>query len=346
MATANNPVQNPVYSYKRFTTDDVISTERSAINALFITTSSIATGSFMFETSSISTTYFVKLTGSNSTEGSYDIATVAFGYSGSGNHTSESLTLYQQYTNFFVGKDGTASAHFQFSPTANASTSEQEGFLAIMFARDRMDDQLEPGSWMIRMTPKVKTINATYSFTDAAAASASNPVTNYGKRGRWDYIYSGTRRIGSAVGTVVGQPMGMVFYDYGAVILNGMKTSSGVWTPSGSDPSRVGGLNNSGCAGFFTCAQEICGYGVSKLKSTIYFCRVGNREFNFSQNPTFGNPSTGVIINSELRNSPRTYITTVGFYNDRDELIALGKLNSPVENTFTKEAIIQAMLSY
>ena len=336
-----------VYSFKRFLSDsDIISTERSAVNALFWTTSSIATGSIGFETSSVSSKYFVKLTGSNSSEGSYDIATVAYGFSGSDNHTSESLTIYQQFTNFFVGKDGTGSAHFNFNQTTAPSTSEQNGFLAIQFARDRIDDMLEPGTWKLRIASKDKTSIVTCSITDAAAASASNPTVRYGTRGRWDYVYSGSRRIGTVAGSVIGEPIGLVYYDYGTIILDGSRTSSGVWTPSGSTPSNIGGLNNSGCEGFPTCAVEICGYGISKLKSTLYFCRLGNREFNFSQNPSYYNPSTGTIISSELKNSPRSYPTTIGLYNDRDELIAIGKLNSPQEKSFTKEMIISTMLSY
>jgi len=334
-----------VYSYKRFDPEeDILRTEKVAVAGLFITTSSISTGSIGFETSSVSSTYFTKITGSSSTEGTYDIATIAYGKSGSLNWTTESLTIYNQFTNFFVGRDGTGSCDFNFSATAGASSSATTGFMAILLARDRFEDQLQPGTWQLRIFSQLPATDATYSFTDGAATS-SEPVIRYGARGRYDYLYSGSRKIGSTLGTLgpTTEPFGIVYYDYGAIILNSAKQPI-TWTGS---LGTVGGANKSSSNEFAkTGIQEICGYGKSNLKSTLYFCRLGNKEFNFSQNPTYYNPSTGVILNSDLKNSPRTYVTTIGLYNDREELIAVGKTEAPIEKSFEKEAVIACRMDF
>ena len=44
--------------------------------------------------------------------------------------------------------------------------------------------------------------------------------------------------------------------------------------------------------------------------------------------------------------NPRTYITTVGLYNDNNDLVAVAKLSQPVAKDFTKEALIRVKLDY
>ena len=337
---------NRVYSYKDFNPeDDIIITERNAVTGLMLDSSSLSGSLMGIETSSTSTTYFVQLTGSDSTDGAFDIATVAWGFSASGdNYSSESLTIYRQFTNFFVGREGTGSADFEFHPTAGASKSDANGFMAVSLNRERFQDQLEPGTWHIKFRPWDPLDTGLHSYTDGSATS-SNPIVKYGNRGRWDYLYSGTRKVGSNLGVAAsGEQVGMVFYDYGVVIMNSAVTSSG-WTGSGdTNPGEYSQI--SGSYTFATKIEEIAGFGTAKLKSTLYFSRLGNREFNFSQNPTYYKPSTGVILNSSLKNDPRTYFTTIGYYNAKSELIAIGKLETPIEKSFTQESIIQGRLDF
>jgi hypothetical protein len=45
-------------------------------------------------------------------------------------------------------------------------------------------------------------------------------------------------------------------------------------------------------------------------------------------------------------NSPQAYITTVGLYNDTNDLLAVAKLSRPLVKDFTKEALIRVKLNY
>ena len=45
-------------------------------------------------------------------------------------------------------------------------------------------------------------------------------------------------------------------------------------------------------------------------------------------------------------NQPETYITTVGLYNDSNELLAVAKLSKPLSKNFNKEALIRIKLDY
>ena len=44
--------------------------------------------------------------------------------------------------------------------------------------------------------------------------------------------------------------------------------------------------------------------------------------------------------------NPQTYITTVGLYNDNNDLVAVAKVSQPIAKDFTKEALIRVKLDY
>ena len=45
-------------------------------------------------------------------------------------------------------------------------------------------------------------------------------------------------------------------------------------------------------------------------------------------------------------NNPQAYITSVGLYNDTNDLLAIAKLSKPLLKDFTKEALIRIKLDY
>ena len=45
-------------------------------------------------------------------------------------------------------------------------------------------------------------------------------------------------------------------------------------------------------------------------------------------------------------NSPQSYITAVGLYNNNLDLLAVAKLSRPLLKDFTKEALIRIKLDY
>jgi len=82
------------------------------------------------------------------------------------------------------------------------------------------------------------------------------------------------------------------------------------------------------------------------LSSNYVFIRARNSDFNYSTNPSFISGSTGDLINELLIDQPRTYITTVGMYNDNNELLAVAKLSRPLQKDFTKECLIRVKLDF
>ena len=83
-----------------------------------------------------------------------------------------------------------------------------------------------------------------------------------------------------------------------------------------------------------------------EISSTNFFCRINNKRYNFSSNPTFATGSDGSFTQPTFFKDPKVYITTVGLYNDANELLAVAKLSKPVLKSYSREAIIKVKLDF
>jgi len=61
-----------------------------------------------------------------------------------------------------------------------------------------------------------------------------------------------------------------------------------------------------------------------------YRCKVPETQLNFSQNPSTATGSLGEVRDFITGSYFRPYVTTVGLYNDSNELIAIGKMGQPI----------------
>ena len=82
------------------------------------------------------------------------------------------------------------------------------------------------------------------------------------------------------------------------------------------------------------------------ITSDFVFVRPRSSEYNYSSNPSFISGSTGEVLFNSFINNPQTYMTTVGLYNDTNELLAVAKLSRPLPKDFTKEALVRVKLDF
>lgn len=82
------------------------------------------------------------------------------------------------------------------------------------------------------------------------------------------------------------------------------------------------------------------------ITSNYIFIRTRNSEFNYSENPSYISGSTGQLYYNYFINNPQTYITTIGLYNDNNDLLAVAKLSKPLNKDFTKEALIRTRIDF
>jgi len=83
-----------------------------------------------------------------------------------------------------------------------------------------------------------------------------------------------------------------------------------------------------------------------KITSSHYFVRVKNSQYNYSNNPSYVTGSNGDLSQDAFKIEPVTYITTIGMYNDHNELLAIAKVSKPILKSFSKEALIQVKLDF
>lgn len=82
------------------------------------------------------------------------------------------------------------------------------------------------------------------------------------------------------------------------------------------------------------------------ITSNYIFIRARNSELNYSENPSFISGSTGEVVHDSFIYNPQTYITTIGLYNDNNELLAVSKLSKPLKKDFSSEALIRIRLDF
>lgn len=110
-----------------------------------------------------------------------------------------------------------------------------------------------------------------------------------------------------------GEYLGNIFYSHGMAIL----TKSDIAHRYQEQILRSGSLEWKGSQTIF---------------EHTYQCRSNQSQLNFTQNPSsYTNaPESGSIAGNITGSYFQPYITTVGLYNDTNELIAVGKLGQPV----------------
>ena len=131
----------------------------------------------------------------------------------------------------------------------------------------------------------------------------------------------------------------------GIIILNGPVFNASSSLSTGTTSNDLGGNNDK----FFTKivgGSKFQARREETITSQHYFCRIPNKEFNFSANPTYVSGSVGAFQNPTFFKNPKSYITQVGLYNNANELLAVAKLSKPLLKSFSREAIVKVKLDF
>ncbi len=233
--------------------------------------------------------------------------------------------------------------------------------------RARMREQLDPGNFQISLAPLSGSAfaNNVHTGSNVKVLTTGKPVVliddssrapaSIGQSGKRYNIVSGSIEEG------IFNPSSPTYYglfypQLGVAVLNGQDLNAALGfntvTGSGIEGDNAFKLftSISGAAVHF---QDNTGDPLAfearsseLIKSTHYFVRVRNSEYNYSNNPTFTTGSDGALANPLFANDPKVYITTVGLYNNRTELLAVAKLSKPLLKSFTREALIKVKLDF
>ena len=244
---------------------------------------------------------------------------------------SPSRIVYGQYRNLVYGTEDT-----NFSFDGGQTTAQQ--IYVINVSRERYKQSIQPGSLNLRLLSGSQRIQLTDD-------SNTTSLTRFIGENRIFYIISGSN--GNAYTAAASASYyGMMLPDLGVIILD----ASGSLTPyisasalgtssiSNNHKKLFTSISSGSSPNFQLQSQEV-------VSSRYFFTRIKNSEFNYTTNPSIID-NNGNLLYSTLINNPQTYITTVGMYNDNNELLAVAKLSKPLVKDFTKEALIRVKLDY
>jgi hypothetical protein len=157
--------------------------------------------------------------------------------------------------------------------------------------------------------------------------------------------FSDTGRVYNLVSGSAGNPRtekyGLVYPDAGIIIVSSSlapETDQGSTVANGNNNDYFLNVLKEGGVEFTVRSEET-------VTSNYVFIRARNSEFNYSTNPSYITGS-GELRHSTLIDNPQAYISTVGLYNDNNELLAVAKLSRPLLKDFTKEALLRVKLDY
>ena len=225
-----------------------------------------------------------------------------------------------------------------------AADTSSKHFYAISLKRARMREKVDPGNWELWLDGGANLVKL---IDDSAATT--NPTSGVG--GRVFNVVSGSIQTGTAVTKTAaasqgGGGIGLFYPDVGLIVLNAAQVDSLVADVTTVTTSNTLGANVPRFFDSIVQGAKFQARREERLSSTHYFCRAGNKEFNFSNNPTFFTASDGTFTQPTFFKDPKTYITTVGLYNDSNELLAVAKLSQPVLKSYSREALIKVKLDF
>jgi hypothetical protein len=336
-------------SFKRLDPEDFLVSSDSIVNTLWSTntptlttffTSSIQIGSSagiyyysVYQTSSLESNAAVQ----------FDIAYADSLGSGSVLYNNAvplltpTKTIYGQYRSLILEDENSS---FTFGKGNNIYTTDN--FWVINFERARYKQSLFPGSLNLKLSGSGGIINLTDDSID-------NPVSQFLGSTRVYQLISGsngTAGTSATSGYVLGSgSYGLVFPDLGTILLNPYALSQSI-SVSPSRSNNSDGENNLQLYSAINLGASFTVNSQETLTSDYVFVRARNSEFNYSENPSFISGSTGEVIYDNFINAPQVYLTTVGMYNDSNELVAVAKMSRPLLKDFTKEALIRVKLDF
>ena len=293
---------------------------------------------------------------------------IAYGHvNGSGSMTldvNDSALLatkatYAQYRAMLLDPTDTK---FSFENSAGVLTDCNAVYI-INVARSRYREKMDAGNWSLKLTGG----NGTFTFIDNSGKKFGDDL---GLSGRTFKVVSGSLNLGTenqaTINTTVGtngQGLGLFYPDRGIIVLNAEAIGSTIGTiDTQTIYTKDGAIIQSGSVSpsHLTTSEQFNQYRLlqairrggdfearrtENISTQHFFVRATNREFNYSNNPTYID-ANGFFVEGTFETDPQTFITTVGLLNDSNEMIAVAKTSQPIVKSFDKEVLIKVKLSF
>ena len=297
---------------------------------------------------------------------------VAYGHAGGSGSSTDSdniegatEAIYEQWASTLLGENeisgGFTISKAGSSGVHNAASARDEDIYVLVGKRARFKDRINKKNWTIilsgsdssgnaanplYLTDDSDTVGTRYNIVSGSDGTVHTAATTrtYG----WIYpemgtlVFSAAELSASIPGTNAGTNMTASF--------DNAKTSALFLSSSGFAPNLSTISDSQNALRFVNCLQPTGAYLKFRSEedqvSVSYFCRTKAQQLNFSNSPTFVSGSYNEIRERSMWGNPTVYITGVGLYNDGGQLVAIGKLSTPLKKNFSSEATVKVKLTY
>jgi hypothetical protein len=279
--------------------------------------------------------------------------------------------IYNQMAQVLVGYDVTGSIlRFDADGDLTTTTDKINEAMFLNFSRLLTKDEIKKESFEMTLmmdheyaTPGTPTTDETIVFD----MSASNEYRVNSPAGEYGILYaSGNLNTSHASynATTKTIPCGLIYYQAGVVVLTSSlfqgdennTINTAIIDEAGDDVEWIDAstsITGAILANEISSSADALRHRIkniqfnntTELNSTVYFCRANHNEFNYSSNPTYLSESK-IRVKNTSTDVPVSYITTIGMYNDRRELLAVAKLSEPLKKTPDNEFTLRVRLDY
>ena len=269
------------------------------------------------------------------------------------NGTLATKATYAQYKSMLL--DPTLSK-FQFLNSSNIATDANAIYI-VNVARNRYRESMDAGNWELNLSGS----NGLFTFIDDSGKKFGD---SYGLSGNVFRIVRGTLNVGTQNDATItnytdgtsGEGFGSFYPDRGIMVFNAKAIGNVVGNVFNENFQTVGTLlpsnlttsdqlNHKRMYHAIRAGKDFDARRTENVSTQHFFVRATNREFNYSNNPTYLD-ADGFFTEPTFETDPQTYITTIGLLNDANEIVAVAKTSKPIVKSFDKEVLIKVKLSF
>lgn len=245
-------------------------------------------------------------------------------------------SIYGQYRTVVLEDENT---NFTYGDGTNAY--QPNDFWAISVDRARYKEKLFPSTFNLTLSGSGGEIQLTNNSGDVKIQ------TFLGSNRVYQVVSGSNGNAYDTSGYVAGSgSYGLFLPDIGTILLNPNAISQSIHVDTDKTAGLTNGTNQNTLYEAIKLGASFELNSEETITSDYVFIRSRNSEFNYSENPSFISGSTGEVIYDQFINNPQVYVTTVGMYNDSNELVAVAKLSRPLLKNFTKESLVRVKLDF
>jgi len=296
---------------------------------------------------------------------------------------SRSVSNYNQMAKLLLGtKESGDIEKFSRDIDNNPDNNEMATAFFVNFNRSYFKDKIKPGTFSMEVAVSGAAAGALRTIVLSDISGNTGPSKRLCQTGEYGALYAikatGSTQIDTnSIPTTFPYIQGLIFYEAGVAVVSpsifakyveananpygnvnhlsgsaiGILTGVADAYLSGTAVGNIADLFQSKSLGdvaetFATRILTASYQATTELNSTIYFCRAFNSEFNYSSNPTYLSASEIRVKGGDPLAQPVSYITSVGLYDDKNQLLAVAKLSEPIKKTPETELIARVRLDF